>query len=412
MSRSINKAKKKLKRRKRDHERTLQREAEVGVARNLLRRLGIWQDLQVIDLNLNTFFGKWPKLVVCKGSEVPPSTLMDKIVQEMRTALANTTFTFPGDYKFPIQTVWTQIFPVLSRLYHSVLCDARVTQLYRRIRKAIAPLMCEEVKDHFVFTTGFALNDILRNYSRIDDTMYYLEWEQPKDTEQHLLRFTVHQEKARPRRVVVGGQPRTGYWCGGSDILDTLSWIEWTGAMLGTEPKDRKYPVLVQRHVLERLYGRDGRLGVVRNGEPILHEFLWTSLNTPVFHPHPTDQKLFLVEYRIFDNKLGYLLGQIVEDSVLIHTFLFLTMDGTPEGTELWRQLRLSRGDKAYLGLDDIVTFAATDLRSDPDMVALLDKCKCKHLFDVLKTDEPLRPGYAQTMKEYLHWRRKPVTTS
>ena len=47
-----------------------------------------------------------------------------------------------------------------------------------------------------------------------------------------------------------------------------------------------------------------------------------------------------------------------MEDSVLIHTFLFLTMDGTPEGTELWRQLRLSRGDKAYLGLDDIVTFS------------------------------------------------------
>ena len=160
MSRSANKAKKRLKRRKRDHERTLQREAEVSVARNLLRRLGIWDELQVVDLNLNSLCRKWPKLVICKGSDVPPSTLMDRIVQELQTALVNTTFTLPGGYEFPIQTVWTQIFPVLSRLYHSVLCDARVTQLYRRIRKAIAPLMCEEVKDHFVFTTGLALNDI------------------------------------------------------------------------------------------------------------------------------------------------------------------------------------------------------------------------------------------------------------
>lgn len=94
----------------------------------------------MIDLNLNTFFGKWHKLVVCKGSEVPPSTLMDKIVQEMRTALANTTFTFPGDYKFSIQTAWTQIFPVLHRLYHSVLCDASLTQLYLRVRNAVHPL--------------------------------------------------------------------------------------------------------------------------------------------------------------------------------------------------------------------------------------------------------------------------------
>jgi len=75
--------------------------------------------------------------------------------------------------------------------------------------------------------------------------------------------------------------------------------------------------------------------------------------------------------------RVGYFVARIVNEHVLIQTFLFLTMDGTPEGTMLWERLKLSRGDKEYLGLDAIETFTDTNIRTDPQLLALLEECNC-----------------------------------
>ena len=118
--------------------------------------------------------------------------------------------------------------------------------------------------------------------------------------------------------------------------------------------------------------------------------------------PYPWNPGCFLVEFRLNGIKVGYLLGQVVGQDVLIDTFLFLTMDGTPEGTQLWKHLRLSRHDKEYLGLDDMETFAITDLRNDSELVSLLDTCGCGKLFDLFHPlKDPVR-GYAQELKAYM----------
>ena len=90
------------------------------------------------------------------------------------------------------------------------------------------------------------------------------------------------------------------------------------------------------------------------------------------------------------------------ESVALIQTFLFITMDGTPEGAEFWRRLRLSGADRAYLGLDDLRTYAESDLKSDPELVRILSDCGCGHLFDVAKGACPEQPGYARLLRSYL----------
>jgi len=168
------------------------------------------------------------------------------------------------------------------------------------------------------------------------------------------------------------------------------------------DPKS-EYPVLIQRHVLERLYGNNGRLGFLGEHVAALQRSLWMSLREPVFHPSGRDDGSVLVEYRVGDRKLGYVVARRVSDRVVVLTFLFLTMDSTPEGRELRRQLGLSRDDKTFLGLDTLDKFALTDVRADPHLRTVLEKCGCGHLCECGDNDLLVRQGHADAMKEYLN---------
>jgi hypothetical protein len=44
--------------------------------------------------------------------------------------------------------------------------------------------------------------------------------------------------------------------------------------------------------------------------------------------------------------KLGYFVFKALDDMYVAITFLFLTMDGTPEGQKLWEKLRLTKKNK------------------------------------------------------------------
>ena len=55
--------------------------------------------------------------------------------------------------------------------------------------------------------------------------------------------------------------------------------------------------------------------------------------------------------------------------------------------------VRLSRGDKAYLGFADLADFMETDLHTDADIVSVFQECKRAHLLNVIRADGPIRPG-------------------
>src|SRR5207253_1733261 len=109
----------------------------------------------------------------------------------------------------------------------------------------------------------------------------------------------------------------------------------------------------------------------------------WQSLRKPIVHPLSGQSEKVLVEYWLNAHKLGYLVAQRLDGAVLIDTFLFLTMDGTPEGDLLHRKLKLRRPDKEQLGLDRIQTFLLSDIQGDKELVEMLADCGCGHLFQM-----------------------------
>src|SRR5207302_802619 len=79
----------------------------------------------------------------------------------------------------------------------------------------------------------------------------------------------------------------------------------------------------------------------------------------------------------------GCLVARVVGNQVVLRTFLFLTMEGTPEARELSRRLGLSRPDIEYEGLDRLETFLSPSFRADAELAELLRECGCGSLLGI-----------------------------
>ena len=67
-----------------------------------------------------------------------------------------------------------------------------------------------------------------------------------------------------------------------------------------------------------------------------------------------------LIDFNMYEYKVGYLLITLHEDKLVIRSFLFLTNDGTLEGRKLRQLTRLEKYDKKYLGIDKLSTLPHT----------------------------------------------------
>ena len=143
--------------------------------------------------------------------------------------------------------------------------------------------------------------------------------------------------------------------------------VTWNPQKLGIGPDDRDLPVFVGEHTISRLHERMALYG--ESG--ILHRMMYDSLDRPRLEPTEGADG-FLVEAGRRDAKLGYFVVEVYADFVFVKTFLFLTMQGTPEARCLRQKLGLSRKDIEYFKLDNFFTLACSDLGEDPELRRLL----------------------------------------
>lgn len=138
---------------------------------------------------------------------------------------------------------------------------------------------------------------------------------------------------------------------------------------------DDALPVYIQRHALQRL---DERLGLQANN---VHSHLFFSLfEQPV--NYVLGSNCTLIEFNMYEYKVGYLLTTLHDDKLVIRSFLFLTNDGTPEGRKLRQLTRLEKYDKKYLGIDKLSTFTAYKIHEDEELSALFHEAGCGSLLD------------------------------
>ncbi len=269
--------------------------------------------------------------------------------------------------------------------------------MYTATNKHIAANL-EWALQTFVSNSAYAL----LKYSRIDQKLFWISVDFPTEedpTASYYFRLVIHVHRAEERRREVDGVQKRLYRCGtGSET--GIDWISWTPADLGLTGSDEALPVFIDGgHALRNLRDRVA----IHQGTGIVDDYVCASLRSPkVTSMEGRDE--FLVEYRLGIHKLGYFVFKALDDMYVAKTFLFLTMDGTPEGQKLWERLRLTKTDKQYTGLDRLSTFILSDIRDDPVLVEVFEECECAHLFEMTEdelTDSQL-PGTAADVRKYL----------
>jgi len=407
MSRQTRELKKRKQSCERNRAKERYRESVVARVKILLRHLGVLDACRRARINLYALCPscRFRRMTVRRSPTLSASPHTDGILRALQRVVDGVMCDLPGGYSCSLQEIITLVWPLLDSTYHTADDDEDVRNIKRAIRMSAVAEAClsRDLEERLRTILWDTLRRVLVCCGRIDSALYYLDFQKNVDDNRgsHLT-LVLHRQEARVERVNIDGKPRSGYWCGLPVFPGGIEWITWKGDTLRMADANREYPVLVQQHALDRLYGRNGRLGFLAGHEAALQRSLWISLRHPAFHPSGRDDGSVLVEYRLGDHKLGYLVARGASNRVVVLTFLFLTMDCTPEGRELRRQLRLGRDDKTFLGFDSLDTFALTDVRTDRHLRSVLEKCGCGHLCEFGDNGLLVREGHADVMKEYL----------
>jgi hypothetical protein len=246
-----------------------------------------------------------------------------------------------------------------------------------------------------------AIFEPLMAHSRLDTRLLTAAWDFGTTRRGATFgRLVARAVEPQMRSVALDGEPRPMYRVP-CTAVENVQWLSWTAEQVGravSADAPGEYPVFVQSHALRQMYKR---VNLPAAG-PYLDAWLSASLTEPNIVERLSGGNL-LVEFRIHENRLGYFVVTLTQGIAAVRTFLFLTMEPSPESRHLRDRLRLTRREVDWLGLSDLAAFTQTDLRHDPVLHPLFEACGCGHLFNLNENAFAPEPKpFAAEMKRYL----------
>jgi hypothetical protein len=230
----------------------------------------------------------------------------------------------------------------------------------------------------------------LCTHSRLDRILFTMRSERAFAANgKSIFKVIVGAVKAQERTVRVGNGPRRAVCVPEYCVADQIKWLDVDTAALGLSGPARRVPVYVQHHALRRLAQRVD----VPSLAPYAQSWLSDALGDP--RVVARDGADLLVEFRMENRRLGYLIVTPTTDAVVVRTFKFLTMEGMPEARLLKKRLGLTRLDVDWLRLSKLASYTQTDLADDPKLRPLFDACGCGHLFELAESEGNFAPAAA-----------------
>ncbi len=215
------------------------------------------------------------------------------------------------------------------------------------------------------------------------------------------LEAIVRWTSAKAAHVDVPGKREKAYPLVAS-ILQPSGHLETVGQtifsdLLGVEGPRRRLPVYLTTHAVRRFRERVSVKPGPMSGQ--VDDTVWWTFKKPTVK---LGNDCYLVEFKPHDVKLGYFTIVAYDGKAVVTSFLFLTMDGTPEGQQLNQLLRLRRDDKQYLGLHELGTFVYGDIHQDKELTRVLEACGCGHLLQLTLDSVDTLVARAEEVRAYL----------
>jgi hypothetical protein len=244
----------------------------------------------------------------------------------------------------------------------------------------------------------FMMNDF-------QETVYWIDRETVNDDRgipTMFYQLSVHCQRVECRHFNVGGINRPAFRVCWGNKSEGLIKLTLKPSRLGLSENDypETLPVFIQSHAIMRL---KERIDCTENF--MFSSSLFYSLSRCTYYKGSGSS--YLIAYTHNNKNVGYLVADIQNGALLVHTFLFLTHSGTPEGNKLLAKTGLGKLDKAYLNIDKLSAFYNTDIAQNPEIKKIFVDAGCGDLFDIkpymLKdTYEGPRSKLADKIRSYL----------
>ena len=387
--------KKRKKHREDLHTRHLRRVQAVMKALGLLKE---YQQLKPVERDRVLKF-QASGLKVVLANDVDEDQRARHLACELEDALNATMVEIGSTERFiPLKDYFRVVEPLAALFRHPqtratgrLRLDALAQAFYAAIH------LSEETFENALTLLVDTMQSVLLNNSRIDERLYWLQMPQATPYVPERWKFQLRYEGAQIYREHRGSGSQLLYRSGIGSVGE-LQWLSWSGSQLGMTGDRETYPVYLSSHALQQF--RQRIPGSIFG--PHLEHFIFESLLEPVFSAGERDTRL--VAFRLPPGKLGYFVVDVVQQRVILRTFLFLTMNNTPEGDMLFQKLKLARSDKEHLELDQLSTFMLSDIKQDPQLRQVFDECGCGHLLTIVPEQivHPAMTDRGNELRKYL----------
>ncbi|PWE00206.1 hypothetical protein [Marinilabilia rubra] len=181
---------------------------------------------------------------------------------------------------------------------------------------------------------------------------------------------------AREYGFTLGGIYRPAYRLGYGSLGGQLEWVNISRDQVKDHYKGEKQEieVFIQSHALHRIKER------LDYFNDILLNY-WIFWNTIKLKGIQSYKDYLLIPFEVFDIKVGYFAATILDEKLLIRSFLFLTHSSTPEGDKLKELTGLGKYDVSYWRIDRYSTFMGLKEKEYPHLKELFSQAGLQDLF-------------------------------
>lgn len=187
--------------------------------------------------------------------------------------------------------------------------------------------------------------------------------------------FLFNREIPNHRQLNFDGKKREVYQMGFPELNKGVRWTQVASERLGL-PYGKSYPCYIQQHAIVRL---TERIGIFSESVSVFQACLSLEQGKVLRMPN---SEAFYFELKILNIKLGYLVTYLIDEMLVVKTFIFVTQSGSPEGKRIEAAMGLKRDDKDYIGMSTLKGFLSEDVAKNPKMAILLEKSGCADLLN------------------------------
>jgi len=245
----------------------------------------------------------------------------------------------------------------------------------------------DDLDDDMSEATNLYLSYFMRLITRLGDVRkkyYSFSMEMSEANDPLGLSFTpvVSSYWARQSKMMIHGRSRPVYKLAVPVVSKGIEWVQIPKEMLGEhyQGDKPKLDMYVQSHAIVRMKERLDAFD-----QMTLNHILWLSVVAIESFEHYKGYLLLPVE--VYDVKIGYLACNVIDETVVIRSFLFVTHSCTPEGDKLKEISGLGRSDITYWKIDRLSTLLGIDPTSQVEMYCLFEQAGIDNIFVLKECD-------------------------